>query len=255
MAAAVSAITERIPPPAHGEVHVWLAWTERFAAAETLDYCRTLLARDELEKWRRFHFERDRQLYLVAHALVRQVLAAYLAIAPERLQFVANRYGRPELVREPGMPDLRFNLSHARGLAALVVTRSVDCGIDVEARRELGDLAAMAGQVLTAAERDYLWRLPDTERNWAFLKLWTLKEAYIKAVGKGLSLALHEFEFALGADISIRFQTGSADAAGEWQFAQRFPGPDHVLALALRSGDGPTCVYREWAPQRRGGSA
>lgn len=185
MAAAVSAITERLPPPAHGEAHVWLAWTERFAAAETLDYCRTLLAQDELEKWRRFHFERDRQLYLVAHAMVRQVLAAYLAIAPERLQFAANRYGRPELVREPGMPDLRFNLSHARGLAALVVTRSADCGIDVEVRRELGDLAAMAGQVLTAAERDYLWRLPDTERNWAFLKLWTLKEATSKQWARG----------------------------------------------------------------------
>lgn len=246
-----------VPAPTPGRAQVWLAWTERFAEPEALEICRNLLSEDELKKWRKFHFERDRQLYLVAHAMVRFVLAAYLDTEPEALQFTANRYGRPELVRNPGMADVRFNLSHAQGLAALVVNCGADCGVDVEARRDLGDLAAMAGQVLTATERDYLWRLPAAERNWAFLKFWTLKEAYIKAVGKGLSLALNEFGFALGEHIAISFQPGCADDPDAWQFAQRYPSPDHVLALALHRGDGPELhtSYREWLPRREVGSS
>ncbi|WP_445370218.1 4'-phosphopantetheinyl transferase family protein [Methylomonas sp. HW2-6] len=244
-----------VPAPTQGRAQVWLAWTERFADPEALEICRNLLAADELEKWRKFHFERDRKLYLVAHAMVRFVLAAYLDTEPDKLRFTANRYGRPELVRKPGMADVRFNLSHARGLAALVVNCGVDCGIDVEAGRDLGDLAAMAGQVLTAAERDYLWRLPAAERNWAFLKFWTLKEAYIKAQGTGLSQELDRFGFVFGEDEAIHFRPGSADDSRAWQFAQSLPGPEHVLALAFRCGGGPeldTC-FCEWLPHRLSG--
>lgn len=239
-----------VPAPTQGRAQVWLAWTERFADPETLEICRNLLAADELEKWRKFHFERDRQLYLVAHAMVRFVLAAYLDTEPDKLRFTANRYGRPELVRKPGMADVRFNLSHARGLAALVVNCDTDCGIDVEAKRDFGDLAAMAGQVLTTAERDYLWRLQAAERDWAFLQFWTLKEAYIKAVGKGLSLALNEYGFALGEESAIGFQPGGGDNPDAWQFAQSYPSPDHVLALALHPGAGPElCIsFHEWRP-------
>ncbi len=247
MADTVSTVSGRVPSPlTNGDAHVWLAWTERFADPEALEICRYLLAEDEWEKWRRFRFERDRRLYLIAHAMLRQVLAAYLAIEPERLQLTTNRYGRPELVRESGMPDLRFNLSHARGLAALVLTRTADCGIDVEARRDLGDLEAMAGQVLTAQEREYLWRLPETERNWAFLKFWTLKEAYVKALGKGLSQALDEFSFQIGAD-AIRFRPGAGAHVDDWQFVQSSPSPDHLLALALHHGGSELqTAFHEW---------
>lgn len=239
-----------IPPPADGEAQVWLAWTNRFIHAEMLDMCRDLLVEEEREKCKKFYFEQDRHLYLVAHAMLRFVLAAYLHIEPRQLELSTNAYGRPEVIRRPGMRDIRFNLSHTRDLAALVVNCNVACGIDVEARREFGNISDMADYCLSSEEQDIVGKLPKPERDWAFLRIWTLKEAYIKALGKGLSLPLNRFSFTIDGEIAIRFHSGIADAPLNWQFSQTFPGPDHILALAFRINGEPNfnLGFREWLP-------
>lgn len=237
-------------PLPDGEAHVWLARTDRFTEPSALDACRRLLSGEEAERCGRFHFERDRHLYLVAHAMVRHVLAGYLGIAPCHLRFSTNAYGRPELVRGPGMPDLRFNLSHTRGLAALIVNLVHGCGIDVEAERRSSDLAALAASVLSPPELQAFRHLPESDRPHAFLRYWTLKEAYIKARGLGLSLPLSRFSFEIREKIAIQFHAGIDDNPSGWQFSQEFLGPGHVLAVAIRHGAGPelSLDHREFTP-------
>ncbi|MGZ8219325.1 4'-phosphopantetheinyl transferase family protein [Methylomagnum sp.] len=238
------------PPLPDGEAHIWLAWTDRFTEPSALDACRRLLSEEETERCGRFHFERDRHLYLVAHAMVRHTLAAYLELPPRHLQFSTNAYGRPELLRGPGMPNLRFNLSHTRGLAALVVNLDHDCGIDVEAERRSSDLTALATSVLSPPELEAFRNLPESDRPHAFLRYWTLKEAYIKARGQGLSLPLDRFSFEIREKIAIQFHAGIDDNPGGWQFTQEFPDPGHVLAVAIHHGAGPELFlsHREFAP-------
>lgn len=238
------------PPLPDGEAHIWLAWTDRFAEPPVLDACRRLLSEKETERCGRFYFERDRHLYLVAHAMVRHVLAAYLDVPPRHLRFSTNAYGRPELVREPGMPNLRFNLSHTQGLAALVVNLDHACGIDVEANQRSRDVVALATSVLSAQEQAAFDRVPEADRQLAFLRYWTLKEAYIKARGQGLSLPLAQFSFDMMQIITIQFHAGIDDNPSGWQFAQEFLGSSHVLAVAIHHGAGPELFlnHREFTP-------
>jgi 4'-phosphopantetheinyl transferase len=243
-----------VPPLSAGDTHVWLAWTNRFHSSKTLDVCRKLLSDDEREKYGRFYFERDRHLYLVSHAMVRYVLAAYLRTESRLLEFKTNAYGRPEIVRRAGMPYLRFNLSHTQGLAALAVKLGFSCGIDVEAYRDVGDVLALVDSVFTAGERKAFGEVPESDRLWTFLRIWTLKEAYIKARGKGLSIPLNRFSFDIREEIGIRFPAGFDDDSLTWQFAQRFLNSSHVLALAARHGGerSLTVSYQEFAPNAAG---
>ena len=181
----------------------------------------------------RFHFAADREAYVAAHALTRVLLSDHAPRAPDGWRFSANAYGRPEILLEPGDLPLRFNLSHSRGLVAVAVTRERDVGIDVEAvdpERLSLDLAAAT---FAPSEVAYVRSLSPAERPEALFALWTLKEAYIKAVGRGLSLPLDSFACAL-APLSIEFSAIWTDDPAIWRFECLHPIRTHALALAVR---------------------
>jgi len=151
--------------------------------------------------------------------------------APEQWTFSTNHYGRPE-ISPPGR--LRFNLSHTRGLAAVLVALEVDCGVDVEQRRQMRDLFGRATHVFSAAEVDSLRPLSTEGQHERFFDYWTLKESYIKARGMGLSLPLQQFTFSLNQGITISFDPRMKDDPARWQFERFAPTPDHAMAVALR---------------------
>ena len=184
----------------------------------------------------RLHFASDRQLYAAAHALVRQALSECAPeVTPEAWQFAVSAHGRPELL--PPWDRLRFNLSHTDGLVACVATLDIDCGIDVEAIRQR-PAAALSRQVLAPAEQQVVASAPADQRPWLFFRYWTLKEAYVKAQGMGLSLPMERCEFALGSGrprLIAHPEDSHPDPDG-WRFIQYAPTSSHVLAVALRSG-------------------
>jgi len=239
-----------ILPLPKNEPQVWLAWTDCFDNPDVLEYCHDLLSAAEAVKCRKFYFPNDRHLYLVAHAMVRYVLAGYLRMDPKKLEFTANAYGRPEIIRQARMPNIRFNLSHTTGLAALVASYDLACGIDVETERQVRDISGLADIVLSAREREVLWELPKPDRIRAFLRFWTLKEAYVKARGKGLSIPLNRCAFDIGAGPDARFHAVSGDDPLAWQFTQSYPGAGYILAVAIRHGGGAdlNIGYRELTP-------
>ncbi len=230
--------------PTHADL--WYVFPGAIRNPELLDGYRAILSGAEISRYERFFFDRDRHLHLVAWALVRTMLSSYTDIRPDAWEFRTNRYGRPE-ISGPASTPLRFNLSHTRGLIACIVVPELDVGVDVEDRRRETSGPAIAERFFSTREAEALERLPGDEQAATFFEYWTLKEAYIKAVGVGISLGLARFSFELddrdlGVDdperrpATISFD-GLDDDPAAWQFAQFEPTPHHAMAVAIRRGD------------------
>jgi 4'-phosphopantetheinyl transferase len=172
-----------------GEIHLWLVATDHSVSPAQARRLLAELAPAERERHGRFHFARDRHQYLLAHALLRRVLSCYAPRPPASWRFVTNGYGKPALAGE----GPRFNLSHADGLVVCALANGVRLGVDVERQDRRGDWRGLARRWLAAEEQAWLARQTEQERACAFLRLWTLKEAYVKALGLGLSASLTGF--------------------------------------------------------------
>lgn len=224
-----------MPPPVD-RVHVWTAGTDEAAHETRLARYRTLLTPEEAVRCDRFYHHDDRARFLIARAMVRTMLSRYVPIPPEQWRFRIEDYGRPEVAEiPPGAPDLRFNLSHTRGLVACAVTVGRDIGVDVEyIHRPL--VHDIADRFFSPQEVADLRALPRSEQPVVFFDYWTLKEAYIKARGLGLALPLGQFTFLRppGAAPVICFAPELHDDAATWQFAQFWPTRDHRMAVAVR---------------------
>lgn len=190
---------------------------------------------DDAERSRaaRFAFDRDRLAYVAAHALGRALLSQWTGGAPQDWRFRIGDHGKPEVVTAPGQPLLRLNLSHTRGLAAAALTESHDVGVDVEWLDRRAPSRELAQRFFAAAECAYLDTVPEDRFVETFLAFWTLKEAYVKAIGKGLAQPLDSFAFSLDP-LAIRFDSALADDPARWLFHRMAPTPSHLLAVALR---------------------
>lgn len=227
---------------------MWLSTAEAEVDEAWLSAARELMNDDETRRHDRFLLARSRRQFAVARALVRQVLAGYTGIAAAALRFTANQYGRPELAE--GSESLRFNLSHTDGLVALAVTGPAEIGLDVEDTQRRSRPEDIADHFFAPAEVAALMALPGAARPARFFDLWTLKEAYIKARGMGLAIALDGFAYDLegGRDaIDLAIAPTLGDPRAGWYFALEDPTPRHRLALAVRfpGGARPT-ITRRW---------
>lgn len=169
----------------------------------------------------------------MAHTLLRRALGERLSIHPQHLQFETNEHGRPEL-GHPRARALRFSLSHSHGMAACAVTPDRDIGFDVEPlNRELP--MGVAERIFAPFELQDLLLQPPELRQARFLAYWTLKEAYVKARGLGLSLPVQNVAFVLSTNApEFRPDPGIESNASDWIFESFRLGKDHQAALALR---------------------
>jgi 4'-phosphopantetheinyl transferase len=225
-----------------GEAHVWVARPE--ALHEELTEHVSVLSADERARMARFRFEADRAAYGAAHLLLRAALTwCARGVPPSRWELTSSRLERPEVAAPDVCPALRFSLSHTRGLVACLVTPEIDCGVDVEERRHVDDMDALAARVLAPVERSDVMALPESLRPARFLSYWTLKEAYVKARGLGLSLPLEAVSFDIGANgIAVTIDPSLNDHGRDWQFEQWTPTEHHIVAVAVRRG--PTTGVR-----------
>ena len=195
-----------------------------------------LLSDDERERLTRFRFERDRALFLAAHALLRITLSRHTNIEPYAWRFCKGSHGRPEIA-EP-RSRLRFSLSHTHGLAACAVVLDRDVGLDVEYLSNDPPID-LADRLLSPRERCDILSVPIDARASLFLEYWTLKEAYAKARGLGLSLPLDQF--SLYKDTDGRWRTALEPPPHEdivrWWFWSWHVSNDHQMALAIDQSD------------------
>jgi 4'-phosphopantetheinyl transferase len=144
-----------------------------------------LLNQFERHRAERFVFKRDRSRFIAAHAQIRRLLGGYLGVAPDLCEFEIGPNGKPALA---GASTLRFNLAHSSDRAVLAVSSGAEVGVDIESPVTLEDPAAIATEVASEEEAAALRGVPPTEVPGAFLRLWTRKEATLKAFGTGLSI-------------------------------------------------------------------
>jgi 4'-phosphopantetheinyl transferase len=220
------------------EVHVYLVRTAEVADPALLATYEALLSEEERRRRDRFAFAEGRLEALISRVLVRTTLSRYHAVPPSSWQFVVGSHGKPEVAPQIVPHPPRFNLSHTMGLIAIAVASHHDVGVDVEWLLRRGETVQIADRYFSTREVAALESLPQDQRRRRFFQYWTLKEAYIKARGLGLSLPLDQFSFELDtqAPIRITFGAGITDQPGDWQFQQSFPTAEHAMALAVRRG-------------------
>lgn len=167
---------------------------------------------------------------MVAHARLRQLLGEALLRPPGALQFLAGEHGKPELAGEHA-GNLRFNLSHSGGWGLVGWARGRSIGVDVECWRAMHDEAALVRRFFSSAEHDAYQALAPAERSAAFFNCWTRKEAYIKAVGRGLGLPLDSFDVSMDAGAAARLLRTNPeyDAGRRWSLA----APEGPAAAAI----------------------
>lgn len=224
---------------AFGQVEIWQVTTTDDRCLRRGDDYLSILCDCERQRHDAFYFERDRHLYRVSHALLRQCLSQYHDIQPADWRFEDGEYGRPEIVIPSGCPPLRFSLSHTHGLAACAITLEIDLGLDVEAIDHDVDIASVAEHVFSADERQRLAACCGSKQRDLFFWHWTLKEAYIKAVGAGMTLPLQSISFRNAADGEPRidFKDTIDDFPDRWRFWQSRPlNGLYRMALAIASG-------------------
>jgi 4'-phosphopantetheinyl transferase len=214
-----------------GAVALWCAYPGDLLAEEAARECAALLGEDERARAARFRFERHAREYVATQALARAALSHYSPLPPETWQFPVNAYGKPAAEPECG---LRFNLSNCAGLAVCLVAQGTEVGVDVEPRARAEEIAALAPEVFSRREREQLEALRDAGRLDRAVSLWTLKEAYIKARGLGLSLPLGKFSFVFGGAEGIRLETepGLDEAPGRWRFCLLDHAGHRIAAMA-----------------------
>jgi len=236
--AGVASVSGAVPGPwklCASEIHVWCLSTEAEPDAVVLAGCEAVMTAAELARRARFVFARDRAQFTLTRALIRTLLSNYLGGDPSQWVFSTNQYGKPALVNGPPGMNVAFNLSHTRGLIACALGLGTAIGVDVEAIDRHVE-RALARRFFSSGEVARLDSVPDAEFPARFLECWTAKEAYIKAVGGGLSVPLDDFSIVVGpgAQPRLTFSPRLDDDESAWQLAQQRVGEAHVMALAVR---------------------
>ncbi len=225
-------------PPLHlqlqeHEVHVWRASlaTPELARGDL----QRVLAKEEAARAAQFHFEIDRNHWIVARGILRILLSRYVSTAPDQLRFSSNDYGKPFLVFPALSHQLQFNVSHSQDLALYAFTYNRQVGIDVEYKRADLNYEALANVSFSPNEQARLHSLPYDLKQEAFFNCWTRKEAYIKAKGKGFSIPTGQFDvsFLPGEPAALLQNREDPREITRWSLQELAPGMGYAGALAV----------------------
>jgi 4'-phosphopantetheinyl transferase len=215
-------------------------WAVDLDAEETAVY-EPILVEDELARASRFHFDRDRQRYIVGRGRLRLLLGQYLGLLPEQVRLAYSEHGKPYLPPQPAQPVLHFNVTHSQQFALLAFAWGRRLGVDIEVIRPLTNMAAMVRRFFAPAEVAAWEAISPDRQVEAFYCGWTRKEAFIKAIGDGLSYPLDQFVVNLHPDESAQLLSvaGSIAAAEKWEMVAIRPFSHTVAALIVAKESAP----------------
>ncbi len=217
------------------EIHVWHQNLARGAAE--VESLAGLLSPEEWERVRRFRFDANRNDFVVCRGTLRALLGHYVGVPAKELCFEYSEYGRPRLVAGSPEGDLDFNVSHSGGHALLGFARGRKIGLDIEKIRWDFGTGEIAERFFSEAERSTLRNLPAEQRHEAFFRCWTRKEAFIKALGEGLSHPLDQFDVSLDPSVPAQLLATRPNGkeAGRWNMWNIQAPVGYAAALVAQS--------------------
>jgi 4'-phosphopantetheinyl transferase len=250
----VSLDTQHLGP---AEIHLWLVPLD--ASPDTAASLEALLAPDEKTRAARFRFPEHRLSFIVARGMLRVLLGFYLGRAAADVEFSYTDFGKPRLL---GNSDIRFNVSHSGSFALYAMTRYGELGVDVEQHRVMDDLESIAERFFTPGELSDLLNVPLDGRTAAFFRCWTRKEAFVKAVGEGLSIPLDSFRVSIDSGEACLLHAPPSESE-RWSLYDVTPMNGYAAALmaerpvsglkGIRITDlaASLPLFAEWLPEFR----
>lgn len=218
--------------PAQDELY--LIFSRLRAPGELIQDLWQLLSLDERERANRFRFEKHRSDFVVARGLLRIILGRCVGIEAANIQFDYGAHGKPTLSDHP---RISFNLSHSEDLVVYAIGSGQQLGVDLESVRTLEDMSQVAQSYFCSAEHREFLGVPEALRARAFFNCWTRKEAFVKAVGQGLSYPLHRFQVTLqpGQPAEFVHIDGRPGSQTVWSLYDAMPSDTYAAALAVKS--------------------
>jgi 4'-phosphopantetheinyl transferase len=215
--------------PAEGAVDVFCAPLD--VPAKRLEELSQLLSPDEWRRAGRIHHERDWRRFLVGRGTLREILGQLLNVNPARLEFSNGIFGKPQIAAPVAAQSLHFNLAHSDSLVVYATSRH-ELGVDIEHIREMEEADQIASRFFSPRETNCLHGLPAEQRLEAFFNCWTRKEAYLKALGRGLDDNLDQIEVSLAPGEPAELLP--PHASRQWSLHTLAPAPEFVGALAIQ---------------------
>ena len=222
------------------EVHIWVANLD--ISLRQIQQLTTILSEDEQLRAERFYFEQHKNRFIVARGILRTILGNYLNTAPEQLQFSYSDKGKPILANS----TLEFNLSHSQDLALYAFTWQGKIGIDVEYLRSLPDVKKIAERFFSPQEYNRLSLLNSEEQQQEFFRLWTGKEAYLKAIGEGLSGKLAQIEVINNEEKSVSLLQIQGINLDNWYLHNFIPRPEYMASFAVENISTSSLIVRNF---------
>lgn len=223
------------PILANNQVHIWRTSLD-FSTAK-VNQLATFLSIDELARANRFHFPEHKKRFIAARGILRQLLGNYMQISPDKLKFEYGYQGKPRLATSMGNSSLQFNVSHSFKYALYGFANHHLVGIDIEFLREMKDPVELAKRFFSNREYQLIVDLTNKEQQQKFFfKLWTAKEAYLKALGTGLSSSLTDIEISLdGANTKLLAIRGNTTTVNNWSMYHFVPAANYIAVIIINT--------------------
>ncbi len=189
---------------------------------------------EEQQRATRFRISEAQHRFILARTMLRRVLGANLGADPRILTFATGNRGKPFMAFPEIEDPPRFNLSHSGSVVALI-TATVEVGVDIESLREIANAERLARRFFSPGEQSSITRFAGAARDRAFLRIWTQKEAYLKATGLGVGMPLREVETEPdpAEPPGLRAIAGDRNEAASWTLLE-VEIPDAVCIVAAR---------------------
>ena len=218
------------------ETHVLTVWLcdVRGISGPDITYLHRFLDPAERDFASRLKQRDTQKRYIASHALARDMMAELTGIEPDRLVYTVNENGSPAFKDTETGAHLPISISRTDGLVASAYCADIDFGIDIERCLSANADRQLVHSMFSEPEQQIFRDLDGAEFKEAFFKIWTLKEAYVKAEGLGLSLPLNDFAFSL-EPLGIRFLPTDGRNKNDWAFMTQAPTSEHRLSVAART--------------------